>query len=79
MQDVIDTHKNLVGLEMEAYAVYTAASNAKHPKPKFFSAKSVCDFGTEDKGDQVHVYETYTSVKFLNHFISQAEFLYDLE
>lgn len=79
MQDVIDTHKNLVGLEMEAYAVYTAASNAKHPKPKFFSAKSVCDFGTEDKGDQVHVYATYTSVKFLNHFISQAEFLYDLE
>ncbi|MNE22400.1 5'-methylthioadenosine/S-adenosylhomocysteine nucleosidase [compost metagenome] len=77
MEEVIQTHKNLVGLEMEAYAVYLAASNARHPKPKFISAKSVCDFGTEDKGDAVHKYASYTSVAFIHEFLKRAEFLSD--
>ncbi|MDH2621148.1 phosphorylase [Acinetobacter baumannii] len=79
MGDIINTHKNLVGLEMEAYAVYIAASHAKQPKPKFFSAKSVCDFGTEEKGDQIHKYAAYTSVQFINFFLNKADFLFELE
>ncbi|MEQ1292365.1 phosphorylase [Acinetobacter johnsonii] len=75
MAEIVDTHKNLVGLEMEAYAVYLAASNSRQPQPKFISAKSVCDFGTEDKGDAVHQYASYTSVAFINEFLQRAEFL----
>ena len=75
MAEIVGTHKNLVGLEMEAYAVYLAASNARQPQPKFISAKSVCDFGTEDKGDEVHQYASYTSVAFINEFLLRAEFL----
>lgn len=75
MEEIVATHKNLVGLEMEAYAVYLAASNARQPQPKFLSAKSVCDFGTEDKGDAVHRYASYTSVSFINEFLKRADFL----
>jgi hypothetical protein len=60
---------------MDAYAVYLAASNARQPQPKFVSAKSVCDFGTEDKGDAVHQYASYTSVAFINEFLQRADFL----
>ncbi|MDV4262644.1 phosphorylase [Acinetobacter seifertii] len=75
MEEIVQAHKNLIGLEMEAYAVYLAATNARNPKPKFFSAKSVCDFGTEEKGDAVHTYAAYTSVAFINEFITKADFL----
>ena len=75
MTEIVETHKNLIGLEMEVYAVYLAAVQSRQPKPKFIAAKSVCDFGTEDKADAFHEYASYTSVAFLNEFISRAEFL----
>lgn len=77
MEELIQGHKNLVGLEMEVYAVYLAATHSRNPKPKFLSAKSVCDFGTEDKEDSFHTYAAYTSVAFINEFLSKAEFLAD--
>ena len=72
MDDVKDQHKNLVGVEMESYAVFTAAEYAAEPRPKCISIKSVCDFGDEDKEDGAHAYAAYTSAQFLYQFALAA-------
>ena len=72
MDDVRDQHKNLVGVEMESYAVFTAAEYAAEPRPKCISVKSVCDFGDEDKEDGAHAYAAYTSAQFLFRFALDA-------
>ena len=64
VDDVKDQHKNLIGIEMESYAVFTAAEYSSSPRPKCFSIKSVCDFGDEHKGDSYHTYAAYTSAAF---------------
>ncbi len=68
MDDVRQIHKNLVGIEMESYAVYTAAQLSAEPRPKCISIKSVCDFGDEAKSDDVHKFAAYVSANFLFHF-----------
>lgn len=65
MKGVRDQHKNLVGIEMESYAVFTAAEYASEPRPKCISIKSVCDFGDETKTDAAHTYAAHTSANFL--------------
>lgn len=65
MQEVRGQHKNLVGIEMESYAVFTAAEYASYPRPSCIAIKAVCDFGDEDKSDVAHAYAAYTSANFL--------------
>ncbi|MEO3864547.1 phosphorylase family protein [Rheinheimera fenheensis] len=65
MNDVKLIHKNLVGVEMESYAVFTAAQLSAEPRPKCISIKAVCDFGDEDKGDNYHKFASYMSAQFL--------------
>ncbi len=62
-------HKNLIGIEMESYAVFTACALADDPKPLCVSLKSVCDFGDSSKSDDYHHYASYTSAKVLTRFI----------
>jgi nucleoside phosphorylase/CheY-like chemotaxis protein len=71
MDDVKEQHKNLIGVEMESYAVFTAATYASNPKPKCISIKSVCDFGDEEKNDNFHTYASYTSAKYCSYLIQQ--------
>jgi len=68
VKDVREQHKNLVGIEMESYAVFTAAQYSSEPRPKCISIKSVCDFGDEDKSDSAHAYAAHTSANFLYEF-----------
>jgi nucleoside phosphorylase len=72
MDDLKEQHKNLVGVEMESYAVFTAAEYAATPRPLCISIKSVCDFGDETKEDNAHEYAAYTSARFLYHFALAA-------
>lgn len=58
-------HRELIGVEMEIYGLYAAASVASQPKPKAFALKSVCDFADTGKGDNVQRYAAYTSAKVL--------------
>lgn len=69
MDDVREQHKNLVGVEMESYAVLTAVAYSDEPHPKCITIKSVCDFGDEDKDDSFHDYACYTSAQFFYHFV----------
>jgi len=71
MTDVRDQHKNLVGIEMESYAVFTAAEYAAEPRPLCISMKSVCDFGDETKSDSSHHYAAHTSARFLFEFATR--------
>ncbi|MCW0380042.1 5'-methylthioadenosine/S-adenosylhomocysteine nucleosidase [Xanthomonas sacchari] len=65
MSDVREQHKNLIGLEMESYAIFTAAELASNPRPLCVAVKSVCDFGDESKADDAHRYAAYTSARFV--------------
>lgn len=69
MQDVKGQHKNLIGVEMETYAVFNAAALSSRPRPAYVSMKSVCDFGDEKKNDNLRKYAAHTSVYFMKEFI----------
>jgi nucleoside phosphorylase len=68
MNDIQEQHKNLIGVEMESYAVFTAAEYSTTPRPTCISIKSVCDFGDDEKSDHFHKYAAHTSAQFLFHF-----------
>jgi nucleoside phosphorylase/CheY-like chemotaxis protein len=65
MDAIINQHKNLIGVEMEIFAMLTAAENASSPRPTTIAVKSVCDFGDETKTDDVQRYAAFTSAHFL--------------
>jgi len=69
MQDVRAQHKNLVGIEMESYAVFCAAAYSSAPQPQVLSLKSVCDFGDDQKSDDFHEYAVFTSSEFLRRLL----------
>ncbi|WP_319405146.1 hypothetical protein [uncultured Desulfosarcina sp.] len=62
-------HRKLLGIEMEAYAIYSAAFEAIPPKPIAFSAKAVVDFADGNKDDSYHEYAAYTSSEVVKTFI----------
>jgi len=68
VEDVREQHKNLVGIEMESYAVFTAAEYASEPRPQCVSIKAVCDFADEEKSDSSHSYAAHNSACFLYEF-----------
>ncbi|MFA0312934.1 hypothetical protein BH581_02005 [Vibrio splendidus] len=72
MMDFIkEQHKDLVGVEMESYAVFTACELTDEPKPYCVSIKSVCDFGDHTKEDGHHNYAAYTSSKITLEFLQK--------
>lgn len=59
--DILSQHRKTIGIEMESYGVFVAASEAVSPQPRVFSIKSVCDFADEEKNDNHQGYAAYTS------------------
>lgn len=64
IEDIKLQHRELVGVEMEAYGVY-AAAHAASPQPLYFALKSVCDFADPDKADNGQRFAAYTSASVL--------------
>lgn len=64
-------HRKLLGVEMEAYGVFAAASEAPYPQPSVIVLKSVCDFANADKNDGHQEYASYTSAKVFQLFAEQ--------
>jgi nucleoside phosphorylase len=62
-------HKEVLGLEMETYALYAAARAAGKPRPIAISLKAVCDFGDYLKDDRFQRYAAYTSARCLHSFL----------
>lgn len=61
--------RDLLGVEMEIYGLYSAAHEAGNAQPTFFAIKSVCDFADEEKNDAYQNYAAYTSARSLDEFI----------
>jgi nucleoside phosphorylase len=68
VEEVIDQQRKLVGIDMESYAVFFAATHSTDPKPKPIVVKSVCDFGDSDKDDKFQTYASFTSANFIYEF-----------
>lgn len=66
MEQVKTQHRSVIAVEMEAYATATASEYSALPHPEVMIAKSVCDFGTAEKGDDWQSYAAYTSAAFVD-------------
>lgn len=64
---VLSQHRNLLGIEMEAYGVVLACKGSGKPRPRCLIAKSVCDYADKDKSDSYQEYAANTSALLLFH------------
>lgn len=65
---VIDQHKDLLAIEMEAFAVMFASETACMPRPLSIVAKTVCDNGDKEKNDRFQAYAAHVSARVLYRY-----------
>ncbi|WP_027546947.1 response regulator [Bradyrhizobium sp. WSM2254] len=65
---VIQQHKDVLAIEMEAFSIMFAAQTAPLPRPLAIVAKSVCDFGDGKKNDKYQRYAAYVSARVFEEF-----------
>lgn len=68
MEVVQQQHRKVIGVEMETYGVFAAATECPLPRPHAFSIKSVSDYGEIDKNDSCRDYAAFTSSNALKIF-----------
>lgn len=66
--------KNADGIDMEAYGMYYAASQAIKPQPICVCMKAVSDFANREKSDEHQPYAAYVSANFMKYFMMQELF-----
>ena len=66
---VREQHRNLRGIDMEAYSVFAAAAESVLPQPKAIAFKSVVDYADPEKDDRFQAYAAYTSARALEAFV----------
>ncbi|SKA77858.1 Nucleoside phosphorylase [Pantoea ananatis] len=72
--DILKQNRDLLGIDMEAYAVMTASDHSRNPSPIGLVVKSVCDYADSDKHDCWQEYAAYTSAAFFDLLISDDFF-----
>lgn len=65
VDDIMSHSRKVVGLDMEAYAVFESARLASDPRPRVVVAKSVSDFADREKNDDFQQYAAFTSARFI--------------
>jgi len=68
---ITDQHRELLGIDMEAYGVFAAGSDAPEPRPTVFALKSVVDFADGENDDRFQEYASYTSASLLKLLAEQ--------
>jgi nucleoside phosphorylase/CheY-like chemotaxis protein len=69
IEQILAGQRKLIGVEMEAYAVFLAAYECTSPRPNVMAIKSLCDFGAADeKTDAYQQYAAFTSAQFIYEF-----------
>lgn len=68
VDDIKKFNRKIIGIEMETYGVYYAATYSSDPRPIAMSMKSICDFGDHEKADAYQKYAAFTSAKFIYEF-----------
>lgn len=72
VEDIIESQqRTLLGIEMEIYGVYSAASSSPEPRPITFALKSVCDHADNQKNDKYQKYAAYTSAQLVREFFER--------
>ena len=69
--NIKEQHRQLAGIDMEAYSIFAAASEAILPQPKALVLKSVVDFADPEKSDNFRDYASFTSAKALEEFANR--------
>lgn len=64
-EEIAAQNRDLIAIEMEAFAVMVAAEYATTNPLLSIAVKSVCDFADKDKQDDWQAYAAYTSAQFL--------------
>lgn len=64
-------HRKCVGLDMETYGVYFAATHSSKEPVDFLSIKSVSDFANMEKNDNYHHACCFISSNFLRKFLAK--------
>jgi nucleoside phosphorylase len=62
---LLNQHRGILGVDMEAYAVAAAALGSAKPRPGFLIIKGVSDFADEDKDDDFQEFAASVSANFL--------------
>ncbi|WP_261524038.1 5'-methylthioadenosine/S-adenosylhomocysteine nucleosidase family protein [Burkholderia multivorans] len=70
MNSIVRQHRNVLGLEMEAYAIYAAATFAS-TDCKALVVKGVCDFGDAGKDDSVQQVAAVRSAMVLRAILEE--------
>jgi nucleoside phosphorylase len=65
---VLQQHKDVLAIEMEAFSVMFAAQTSPLPRPLPIIAKAVCDNGDGKKNDKYQEYAAYTSARVFYEF-----------
>jgi nucleoside phosphorylase len=73
VDDILSKSRKVVGLDMEAYAIFQAGYLASHPRPTVIVAKSVSDFADKSKDDKWQRYAAFTSARFIYEFFTTAD------
>ncbi|ABB73850.1 Nucleoside phosphorylase [Nitrosospira multiformis ATCC 25196] len=68
----IQQHRELIAIEMEAYAVMAAAEYTSIPNLTAMIIKSVCDFADAEKNDTWQKYASYTSAAFADQLFRNS-------
>lgn len=72
MDGIKNAFRKVVGVEMEGYAIFQAAAEAKEPRPKPILIKSVSDYGDKSKNDRYQKLAARTSALFFMKFVLKA-------
>lgn len=71
VDEIKKQRRDLMGIEMEIYGLYSAAMQASRPLPTTFAIKSVCDFADEKKDDDFQPYACYTAAQTMKEFMER--------
>lgn len=63
--------RKLIGVEMEIYGMYYAATHSPSPRAIPFGLKAVCDFGDENKSDHFQKYAAQNAALYLYEFVKR--------
>lgn len=71
MKEILEQHRKIVGVEMEAYGLLAAAILGPYPHPTALAIKAVSDFGDTVKDDRYRSFAAHNSANLFKHYIER--------
>ncbi|MGO7135770.1 hypothetical protein AB9E06_33590 [Rhizobium leguminosarum] len=74
--EILARHARAIGLEMEAFSIYTAAKYSKGARPEYLTIKGVADLADNAKGDEAQALASELSARVLEFFLNNSDTSY---